>query len=166
MFQVCVALPGKLWNVLRPKTLLFNEVDKIGQGINWDPAIALVGMLNPEQNNSSLDHQYVFLLSLLLSNVLKWFSQSMDVPVDLSQLLFVCTGKLYSFFDVSIFLWLKFFLKKTELNPPYSSIISKFRLCFRGNIGSAEADCQTRIKCSWWTHCKESGVWNILRRRV
>jgi Lon-like ATP-dependent protease len=36
--------------------VLIDEVDKIGRGINGDPASALLEMLDPEQNNSFLDH--------------------------------------------------------------------------------------------------------------
>jgi len=52
---------------------LIDEVDKIGRGHQGDPASALLELLDPEQNNSFLDHY-------------------MDVPVDLSKVLFVCTA--------------------------------------------------------------------------
>lgn len=48
-------------------------MDKIGKGHQGDPASALLEMLDPEQNNSFLDHY-------------------MDVPIDLSKVLFVCTA--------------------------------------------------------------------------
>ncbi|CAA7269503.1 unnamed protein product [Cyclocybe aegerita] len=72
------ALPGKIIQALkRVETenplVLIDEVDKIGRGHNGDPASALLEMLDPEQNNSFLDHY-------------------MDVPVDLSRVLFVCTA--------------------------------------------------------------------------
>ncbi|KAF8150229.1 Lon protease C-terminal proteolytic domain-containing protein [Crassisporium funariophilum] len=72
------ALPGKIIQALkRVETenplVLIDEVDKIGRGVNGDPASALLEMLDPEQNNSFLDHY-------------------MDVPVDLSRVLFVCTA--------------------------------------------------------------------------
>ncbi|KAF8955978.1 Lon protease C-terminal proteolytic domain-containing protein [Flammula alnicola] len=72
------ALPGKIIQALkRVETenplVLIDEVDKIGRGINGDPASALLEMLDPEQNSSFLDHY-------------------MDVPVDLSRVLFVCTA--------------------------------------------------------------------------
>jgi Lon-like ATP-dependent protease len=57
--------------------VLIDEVDKIGRGINGDPASALLEMLDPEQNTAFLDHY-------------------MDVPVDLSRVLFVCTGRFTS----------------------------------------------------------------------
>ncbi|KAJ3493699.1 hypothetical protein NLJ89_g10959 [Agrocybe chaxingu] len=63
------ALPGKIIQAL--KLALIDEVDKIDRGHN-DPANVLE-MLNPDQNNSFLDHY-------------------MDVPVDLSCILFVCTA--------------------------------------------------------------------------
>ncbi|KAF8319210.1 hypothetical protein F5887DRAFT_1088156 [Amanita rubescens] len=50
--------------------VLIDEVDNIGRGINGDP---LLEMLDLEQNNNSSDHY-------------------MDVPVDLSRMLFVCTA--------------------------------------------------------------------------
>ncbi|KIK91147.1 hypothetical protein PAXRUDRAFT_831089 [Paxillus rubicundulus Ve08.2h10] len=72
------ALPGKIIQALKRvgtenPLVLIDEVDKIGRGINGDPASALLEMLDPEQNNGFLDHY-------------------MDVPVDLSRVLFVCTA--------------------------------------------------------------------------
>ncbi|KAF8591079.1 ATP-dependent protease La [Ramaria rubella] len=72
------ALPSKIIQALKRvgtenPLVLIDEVDKIGRGINGDPASALLEMLDPEQNNAFLDHY-------------------MDVPVDLSRVLFVCTA--------------------------------------------------------------------------
>ena len=72
------AMPGKIIQALKKvqtenPLILIDEVDKIGRGINGDPASALLEMLDPEQNVAFLDH-YV------------------DVPVDLSRVLFVCTA--------------------------------------------------------------------------
>ncbi|KIY44233.1 ATP-dependent protease La [Fistulina hepatica ATCC 64428] len=72
------ALPGKIIQALKRvgtenPLVLIDEVDKIGRGINGDPSSALLEMLDPEQNASFLDHY-------------------MDVPVDLSRVLFVCTA--------------------------------------------------------------------------
>lgn len=72
------ALPSKIIQALKRvgtenPLILIDEVDKIGRGINGDPASALLEMLDPEQNNAFLDHY-------------------MDVPVDLSRVLFVCTA--------------------------------------------------------------------------
>jgi Lon-like ATP-dependent protease len=75
------AMPGKIIQALKKvqtenPLILIDEVDKIGRGINGDPASALLEMLDPEQNVAFLDHYC-------------------DVPVDLSRVLFVCTGELH-----------------------------------------------------------------------
>ncbi|CAL1717141.1 unnamed protein product [Somion occarium] len=72
------ALPGKIIQALKRvgtenPLVLIDEVDKIGRGHNGDPSSALLEMLDPEQNTGFLDHY-------------------MDVPVDLSRVLFVCTA--------------------------------------------------------------------------
>ncbi|EJD45962.1 ATP-dependent protease La [Auricularia subglabra TFB-10046 SS5] len=72
------ALPSKIIQALKRvgtenPLVLIDEVDKIGRGHNGDPSSALLEMLDPEQNTAFLDHY-------------------MDVPVDLSRVLFVCTA--------------------------------------------------------------------------
>ncbi|KAI5119641.1 hypothetical protein M0805_009002 [Coniferiporia weirii] len=74
------ALPSKIIQALKRvgtenPLILIDEVDKIGKGYNGDPASALLEMLDPEQNSAFLDHY-------------------MDVPVDLSHVLFVCTANM------------------------------------------------------------------------
>lgn len=72
------AMPGKVIQCLKKtKTenplVLIDEVDKIGKGYQGDPSSALLEMLDPEQNANFLDHY-------------------LDVPVDLSKVLFICTA--------------------------------------------------------------------------
>lgn len=73
------AMPGKPIQALKKvgtenPLILIDEIDKVGRGSNGgDPSSALLEMLDPEQNSSFLDHY-------------------MDVPVDLSRVLFVCTA--------------------------------------------------------------------------
>jgi len=72
------ALPSKIIQALkRVQTenplVLIDEIDKVGRGHNGDPSSALLEMLDPEQNASFLDHY-------------------LDIPVDLSRVLFVCTA--------------------------------------------------------------------------
>uniref|UniRef100_A0A8C8EC84 Lon protease homolog n=1 Tax=Otus sunia TaxID=257818 RepID=A0A8C8EC84_9STRI len=72
------AMPGKIIQCLKKtKTenplILIDEVDKIGRGYQGDPSSALLELLDPEQNSNFLDHY-------------------LDVPVDLSKVLFICTA--------------------------------------------------------------------------
>merc|ERR1711938_273332 len=71
-------MPGKLVQCLKSTgvsnpVVLIDEVDKIGRGFSGDPASALLELLDPEQNGAFLDHY-------------------LDVPLDLSRVLFVCTA--------------------------------------------------------------------------
>lgn len=72
------AMPGKLIQCLKKTAtenplVLIDEVDKIGKGYQGDPSSALLELLDPEQNANFLDHY-------------------LDVPVDLSKVLFICTA--------------------------------------------------------------------------
>lgn len=72
------AMPGKMIQCLKKAQtvnplVLIDEVDKIGRGHQGDPASALLELLDPSQNAGFLDH-YV------------------DVPVDCSGVLFICTA--------------------------------------------------------------------------
>lgn len=72
------AMPGKIIQCLKKvqtanPLILIDEVDKIGRGHQGDPASALLELLDPSQNGSFLDHY-------------------LDVPVDCSRVLFVCTA--------------------------------------------------------------------------
>lgn len=74
------AMPGKVIQSLKKTKIenpliLIDEIDKIGKGIHGDPSSALLEMLDPEQNKNFLDHY-------------------MDVPVDLSHVLFICTANI------------------------------------------------------------------------
>lgn len=74
------ALPGRIIQALKKcqtenPLILIDEIDKIGRGHQGDPASALLELLDPEQNSSFLDNY-------------------LDVPVDLSKVLFVCTANM------------------------------------------------------------------------
>ncbi len=72
------ALPGKLIQALKDvevanPVIMLDEIDKLGSSYQGDPASALLEVLDPEQNREFLDH-YV------------------DLRVDLSKVLFICTA--------------------------------------------------------------------------
>ncbi|CAL5228054.1 g11119 [Coccomyxa viridis] len=72
------AMPGKMVQCLKSTEtsnplVLIDEIDKLGRGYQGDPASALLELLDPEQNATFLDHY-------------------LDVPIDLSKVLFMCTA--------------------------------------------------------------------------
>jgi Lon-like ATP-dependent protease len=72
------AMPGKIIQCLKSTEsmnplILIDEIDKLGSGYRGDPASALLEVLDPSQNSSFLDH-------------------FLDVPVDISKVLFMCTA--------------------------------------------------------------------------
>jgi Lon-like ATP-dependent protease len=74
------AMPGKLVQALKKTesmnpVVMIDEIDKMGRAHNGDPASALLELLDPEQNDHFVDHY-------------------MDVGIDLSKVLFLCTANL------------------------------------------------------------------------
>ncbi|MDN3556156.1 endopeptidase La [Halomonas maura] len=72
------AMPGKLVQAIKEvdvenPVIMLDEIDKMGQSFQGDPASALLEVLDPEQNVDFLDHY-------------------LDVRLDLSKVLFVCTA--------------------------------------------------------------------------
>ena len=145
------AMPGKLVQCLKTTgvsnpVVLIDEVDKLGRGYQGDPASALLELLDPEQNGTFLDHY-------------------LDVPVDLSKVLFVCTANVLDtipgpLLDRMEVVRLSGYIKdeKVQIARTYLEKVAKER----SGIGESEASISDSAMNSLIEdYCREAGVRNL-----
>jgi len=146
------SMPGQLIQCLKKTqcsnpVILIDEVDKIGHGgMQGDPSSALLEVLDPEQNDSFMDHY-------------------LDVPVDLSKVLFLCTANLKEGIPAPLadrmeFIQLSGYILKEKLE-----IVKKYLepLCQEKTgilEGQVKISNDAIISLIRW-YCREAGVRNL-----
>jgi len=148
------AMPGKIIQCLKSvKTsnpvILIDEIDKLGKGWHGDPSSALLEVLDPEQNNSFLDHY-------------------LDVPFDISKVLFIVTANVKDAIPGPL-------LDRMEvINLSGYVLEEKFHIASKYLIPTARSDCGLNenqveltdgaIRTLIGDYCREAGVRNLQKQ--
>lgn len=148
------AMPGKVIQALKKvqtenPLILIDEIDKVGRGHQGDPSSALLELLDPEQNSSFLDHY-------------------MDVGIDLSKVLFVCTANVIEtipgpLLDRMEVIQLSGYVaeEKAAIAERYLAPAAKKASGLEhSNVNLTPAAVDTLIK----NYCRESGVRNLKKQ--
>lgn len=148
------AMPGKMIQCLKKtKTenplVLIDEVDKIGKGYQGDPASALLELLDPEQNKNFLDHY-------------------LDVPIDLSKVLFICTANVLDTIPEPLRDRMEMIQVSGYVAEEKMNIASKY-LIPQAKRDSGVSDAQLTIDSEALqtlikSYCRESGVRNLQKQ--
>ncbi|KAJ4414640.1 ATP-dependent Lon protease pim1 [Gnomoniopsis sp. IMI 355080] len=148
------ALPGRVIQALKKcqtenPLILIDEIDKIGRGYQGDPSSALLELLDPEQNSSFLDHY-------------------MDVPVDLSKVLFVCTANMTDTIPRPLLDRMEVIRLSGYVSDEKMAIAEKYLSPAAKELaGLKEADVKLSdeaIKELIQSYCRESGVRNLKKQ--
>lgn len=147
------AMPGKIVQALKKvksnnPLILIDEVDKIGKSHTGDPASVLLEVLDPEQNSSFLDHY-------------------LDVPLDLSKTLFVCTANILDtipgpLLDRMEIINLSGYVSDEKVEIANRHLIPK--LLIENGLNSSQIQfTNSALQHLLKNYCRESGVRNLKR---
>ncbi|KAJ8329543.1 ATP-dependent Lon protease pim1 [Batrachochytrium dendrobatidis] len=148
------AMPGKVVQALKKvqtenPLIMIDEIDKLSRGNQGDPASALLELLDPEQNNSFLDHY-------------------LDVPLDLSKVLFVCTANTLDTIPAPLLDRMEIITLSGYVAEEKIAIASKYlEPASRLSCGLTEKDVTITDKAFdvlIKQYCRESGVRNLKKQ--
>jgi Lon-like ATP-dependent protease len=141
-------MPGKLIQCLKSvqssnPVILIDEIDKISRSYQGDPASALLEVLDPEQNATFVDHY-------------------LDVPVDLSKVLFICTANEEDTIrgplaDRMEFIRLSGYITNEKLEIAKSYLIPQAKKSCGIKDGSAIVS-ESAVTALIKSYCREAGV--------
>jgi ATP-dependent Lon protease len=148
------AMPGTIVRSLRDAesknpVLLIDEIDKMGADFRGDPASAMLEVLDPEQNSHFRDHY-------------------LDLPFDLSKVLFICTanqletipGPLLDRVDV---IQLSGYTEDEKLGIARKYLVPK-QLVAHGLSGEQVSISDNTLRVVIREYTREAGVRNVERR--